>query len=136
MWQWSGGAFNPLTDTLMCSLVNETGAAPTYTPNIAADEFINVLPAGSILVSAPVTSKTLTQIARKVVLDAADVLFPAVTGSKVDAAIFWIDTGNPATSRLICHYTSVSGFPFTPFGAALIFLLPNSVDKLLSLSDI
>jgi hypothetical protein len=135
-WQWAGGSFNPLTDVLKCSLVNETGVAPVYTPNVATDEFINVLPVGSSLATATLTAKTVTPISRKVVLDAADVQFPVVAGSRVDAAVFWIDTGNPATSRLICHYTSVSGFPFTPVGLALLLLLPNSVDKLLSISDV
>src|SRR5512141_1404501 len=37
------------------------------------------------------------------VLDGGDVTFTAVTGAHVEALVFYIDTGNAATSRLVAY---------------------------------
>lgn len=50
-------------------------------------------------------------------LDAADVTFSAVTGASVEALILYLDTGTPATSRLVAYIdTGVTGLPVTPNG--------------------
>lgn len=49
--------------------------------------------------------------------DGDDVTFTAVTGASVEALIIYIDTGTPATSRLVAYIdTSVTGLPVTPNG--------------------
>lgn len=52
------------------------------------------------------------------VLDGDDVVFSSLTGSAVAAAVLFMDTGDPATSRLIAYLdTGITGLPFTPSGA-------------------
>ena len=54
------------------------------------------------------------------VLDAADVVFESVanTTPQSEALLFWIDTANTATSRLVAWLdTNIDGFPITPDGS-------------------
>lgn len=45
------------------------------------------------------------------------VTFPAVSGDPVEALVIYIDTGTPATSRLVAYLDSdVAGLPITPDG--------------------
>lgn len=50
-------------------------------------------------------------------LDGADVTFTAVSGDPCEAIILFLDTGTPATSRLVAFLdTGVTGLPVTPNG--------------------
>ena len=51
------------------------------------------------------------------VFDAADVTFTAVSGASVEAVVIYIDTGNPATSPLVCY---IDGINVTPSGIDVI----------------
>ena len=69
----------------------------------------------SATVGTPQTigSKTFTNG----VFDGADVTFPTVSGSTVEALVIYIDTGTPTTSPLVAYIdTSVTGLPVTPNG--------------------
>ena len=84
----------------------------TYTYS-AAHQFWSS--ANSAVVGTPQTigSKTFTAG----VFDGADVTFPAVSGSTVEALIIYIDTGSAATSPLVAYIdTGVTGLPVTPNG--------------------
>lgn len=49
--------------------------------------------------------------------DGDNVTFTAVTGDTCEAIIIYIDTGTPATSRLVAYIdTGVTGLPVTPNG--------------------
>lgn len=49
--------------------------------------------------------------------DSDDPTWTAVTGADVEAIVIYIDTGTPATSRLIAYIdTGQTGLPFTPNG--------------------
>lgn len=49
--------------------------------------------------------------------DGDNVTFTAVSGNSVEALVIYIDTGNPATSRLVAYIdTGVTGLPVTPNG--------------------
>lgn len=49
--------------------------------------------------------------------DGDDVSFTAVTGDSVEALVFFIDTGNTATSRLVAYIdTGQTGLPVQPNG--------------------
>ena len=59
-------------------------------------------------------------VATNGVLDADDVVFESVadTTPQSEALLFWIDTGNTATSRLVAWLdTNIDGFPITPDGS-------------------
>jgi hypothetical protein len=52
------------------------------------------------------------------VFDAADSVFPSVTGNSVEAIAIYIDTGVAGTSRLVAYIdTGVTGLPITPNGS-------------------
>lgn len=54
-------------------------------------------------------------------LDGADVTFPSVTGATVEALVLYLDTGTPATSRLVAFIdTGVTGLPVTPNGGDVV----------------
>lgn len=113
---WKEALLQALSDsdlsagTVKAALI-DTG---TYTYS-AADQFLSDLPGGSV-VGTPqtLTSKTFALG----VFDADDVTFPTVTGASVEAIILYIDTGTPATSRLVAFLdTAITGLPVTPSGS-------------------
>jgi hypothetical protein len=103
------GSIAWLSDNIKAVLV-DTG---TYTVNLSTHQFLSDIPSGSrISTSANLGSKT----AVAGVADAADVIFPAVTGATVEALVIYKDTGTPTTSPLIVYMDTASGLPFTPNG--------------------
>jgi hypothetical protein len=83
----------------------------TYTYS-AAHEFQSSL-SGVVGTAQTIGSKTHTNG----VFDGADVTFTAVTGATVEALVIYIDTGTPATSRLVAFIDSgVTNLPVTPNG--------------------
>lgn len=98
-----------LDGTLKAVLID----AADYTYS-AAHDFLDDVAAGA-RVGTPQTlgSKTYTDG----VLDAADVLFPAVTGDPCEAILLYLDSGVEGTSRLVAYIdTGVTGLPVTPSG--------------------
>ena len=85
----------------------------TYTPNLATDTFLSDIPVGArISTSSALTTKTYTAG----VFNSDPASFAAVSGASVEALVMFIDTGNPATSRLVAYIDNAIGFPFTPSG--------------------
>jgi hypothetical protein len=83
----------------------------TYTYS-AAHEFQSSL-SGVVGTAQTIGSKTYTNG----VFDGADVTFPSVTGATVEALVIYIDTGTPATSRLVAFIDAgVTNLPVTPNG--------------------
>lgn len=80
----------------------------------AAHDFLDDLPGGSrVGTDQTLGSKTFTNGN----FDAADATFPAVTGDQCEALIIYIDTGSPATSRLVAYIdTGITGMPVIPNG--------------------
>lgn len=103
-----GGANSSLTGTLKAALVD----TDTYTYS-AAHQFYSSLSAGVVGTPQTIPNKTFVNG----VLDGDDVVFPAVTGASVEALVIYLDTGNPATSRLVAYIdTGATGLPVTPNG--------------------
>ena len=72
------------------------------------DDLSGVLGTPQTLLSVTYTTGTL---------DADNVAFTTVSGGDVSAIVFYIDTGTPATSRLVSyHDTGVTGLPVTANG--------------------
>ncbi len=78
----------------------------------AAHDFEDDL-SGVINSAQTLGTKTLTNGT----FDSADPTWTAVSGATVEAVVIYIDTGTPATSRLIAFIdTGQTGLPFTPNG--------------------
>ena len=106
LWLQSANS-NANSGTVKVALI-DTG---TYTYS-AAHEFQTSL-SGVVGTAQAIGSKTFTDG----LFDGADVTYTAVTGAPVEALVIYIDTGTPATSRLIAYIdTSVTGLPVTPNG--------------------
>jgi len=74
----------------------------------------------SALANTAVANATLTNVTlTNGVLDADDVRFVSVTDTtECEALLFYIDTGNTATSRLVAFMdTNINGLPITPDGS-------------------
>lgn len=85
--------------------------AEEYTYN-AAHEFLSDIPSGGrIAISPALANKTFANG----LFDADNVSIPSVTGDQSEIIVLFIDTGNPATSRLIAYFdTGVTGLPVLP----------------------
>lgn len=99
-----------------------------YVRNIATDEFLSSITAGQrvAMTAADLASKTFADG----VLDGADVVYTALTGSAVSQIVVVKYTGADATSRLILNYDDVSGFPFTPSGLDVTLQWSNGATKM------
>lgn len=83
----------------------------TYTYN-AAHDFLDDL-SGVVGTAQTIANTTVTAG----VFDGDDVTFTAVSGASVEALVIYIDTGTPATSRLVAYIDSgQTGMPVTPNG--------------------
>lgn len=84
-----------------------------YTYN-AAHDFLDDVPAiARVATSATIGSVTIAGG----LVDAADFVFPTVSGDPSEAIIFYLHTGVEATSRLLFYFdTSIAGIPVTPNG--------------------
>ena len=114
---------NWMTDTIKVVLV-DTGA---YTPQTSVHQYLSDI-ASSARIAGPVTltSKATTGGAA----DAADVTFPSVTGSSIEAIIIYADTGVEATSPLIAYIDTATGLPITPNGGDIIVTWDNGTNKI------
>ena len=83
----------------------------TYTYS-ASHQFLTSL-TGVVGTAQTLGSKTFTNGT----FDAADVTFTSVSGSTVEALVFYIDTGTAGTSRLVAFIDAgQTGLPVTPNG--------------------
>ena len=90
----------------------------TDTPVPATDDFYNDISAGLVgALSDALTSVTVGVVAVGVV-DAADdsPAWTALSGNSIESISLINDTGNAATSDLICYFDTASGLPLTPNG--------------------
>jgi hypothetical protein len=80
-----------------------------YTYSSAHDFLDDVAAGAREEISAALGSKTFTDG----VFDCVDGSFPSTTGDPCEAVYVFVDTGNAATSNLICYYDTASGLPVT-----------------------
>jgi len=99
----------------------------TYTVS-AEHQYISQV-SGIIARSANFTNKTNVGG----ILDADDAVFSSVTGTTGEAVIIFKDTGNDATSILICYIDSGTGLPVTPNGNNIIVCWSNTTNKILKI---
>ena len=90
------------------------------------------LDVSTVVLGAPVTlaNKTITAG----VFDADDAPFGAISaGGVAQGVVLYRDTGNVATSPLICYLDEVTGFPFTTNGSDVNVTWSNGSAKIISL---
>ncbi|CAM4266792.1 DUF2190 domain-containing protein [Comamonas aquatilis] len=118
-----GASINLATDTIKAALVPDSY---TYTET---HEYLNQL--GTIVGAAvELTGKTVVGG----VFDADDPAFGALAaGSTVKAVVLFKDTGNPATSPLVCYLDVITGFPFSTNGGTVSANWSDGSAKILSL---
>ena len=98
-------------ETSAVKLMLVDAADYTYDP---AHEFQSSVPiAAREEISAAMTGKTILNG----LFDADDVVWPTASGDPCELVIAFIDTGTPATSRLIAIWDTATGLPVTPNGA-------------------
>lgn len=103
-----GASNTDLNDGTVKVALVDTG---TYTYS-AAHEFLDDL-SGVVGTAQTIANTTVTNG----VFDGDNVTFTAVSGNSAEALVFYIDTGNSATSRLVTYLdTGQTGLPVTPNG--------------------
>jgi hypothetical protein len=106
-----GGAnVNLITGVVKVCLVAD---GYTYDPT---HEFLSDIPTlDQAAISGALTGKAVTDLGA---FQSANGYFTAVTSSEDKALVLFVDTGVPATSRLIAYIdTGVTGLPVTPAGS-------------------
>lgn len=101
------GEIDLLSDTIKIVLI-DTGTVP-YSTSL---EFLSDVSAAVVGSAVTLSSKTTTDG----VFDAANVSFTAVSGSSVEGAWIYKDTGSAATSPLLSWFDTASGLALTPNG--------------------
>lgn len=106
-------------------------ATSGYTPNTATHRNVSDVGSGNIVArSSAFASKTETGG----VFDAADITFPAVTGSACAYIILYINNGGvDSTSRLIGIIDTATGLPVTPNGGDISVTWDNGSNKIFKL---
>ena len=102
-----------------------------YTPNLATDQFLSDVPAGSRTApSSALVSKTVTAG----VADAGDVTYSAVPiDDPQEYVVIYQDTTVEGTSRLIALIDTATGLPVTPNGGDIIVQWSSGADKIFKL---
>lgn len=114
------------TDTFKVVLIHTA----SYAVNLATDEFYSsVAYAARVGIGTALTAKTTYAG----VADADDVTFTALTGSSVEAALIYKDSGVEATSPLIAYIDTLTGIPYTPTGLNLIVTWSSGSSKIFKL---
>jgi len=99
-----------------------------YAVDIAADEYLADLPAGTVLASLVLTGKT---VGAKGAFSADASTFPSVAaGESVGAILIYRDTGFVNDSALIYYSDDSVGLPITGDGDDVVIQWPSPIFKL------
>jgi len=110
------GEINWASDTIKLSLMEDT-----YTPNQASQDYWSQISSeecsGTGYTTKTLANKAVTEddANNKSIADADDITWTGLNVGTVKGAVIWKDTGNPATSPLIC-WIDTGGFPITTNG--------------------
>lgn len=118
------GSIAILTDDIKLCFVD----AGVYTPNLAADDFLNDI-ASVIATSGNFSTKT----SAAGVFDADDVVVSTVSGAQFEYVVIYKDTTVSSTSPLIALIDTATGLPFTPTGNNITVSWDNGANKIFKL---
>ena len=126
-----GGELNLSSNVVTIALVD----TDVYTFS-ASHEFRSSVPNTSVVATANLTSKTITDG----VFDAADVEFPFVTGANCEALILYHNTGDAendgnrqADSRLVVYIDTATGLPILPNGGNITVKFSDGASKIFAI---
>jgi len=120
------GSIAWLTDDIKAVLVDSAD----YTVDLDNDQFLSdIAVAGRVKTSDNLTTKTSTDG----VAGADSVVFALVTGDQAEAIVLYKDTGDAATSPLLCYLDSAVGLPVTPGGGNIRVDWNTGPDKIFRL---
>lgn len=101
-----------------------------YFPNLITDEFLSTVSPFVVNSAMELTNKTVV----RGVFDADDVTWARVAaGGVVKGVVLFKDTGEPATSPLLCYIDAITGFPVTTNGSDITVQWDNGAFKIFSL---
>jgi hypothetical protein len=96
-----------------------------YSVDLAADEYLTDIPAGSVVSSVPLTGKS---VGDGLAFDADDVTFASVAaGVTVGAIVLYRDTGFANSSPLIYYTDAAAGLPAVGDGDDVVVLWPTPI---------
>jgi hypothetical protein len=102
-------------DVIKGLFVDHTDITPLVDTHDAMDDITAAgrVPAEASAVTLGARTTTGTS---KAVIDAADMVFTALTGDQVESFLLYKDTGTESTSPLCCFWDTATGLPLTPNG--------------------
>jgi hypothetical protein len=116
---------NYLTATFKAVLVRND-----YPQNLAVDEFLSDISAYVLGTAVALTGVSITDG----IFDANDAVFPLVpAGDTAEGVVIYLDTGNPATSRLLHYIDQITSFPVATTGGNITVQWDNGAYKIFSL---
>lgn len=120
------GEIDLLNDTIKVSAIDTAD----YTVSLSAHQFFSTIAGAAVIASATLTGKSVTSGA----FDADNGQLATVTGDEFEALVIWKDTGDPATSPLICYIdTATSGLPYTPTGGGIEIVWSDGSSKIFAI---
>lgn len=120
------GQIDWMSDDIRLVLVNLN----LYVPNFVTDEFLDDIdPFARVDTSDPLIGKDATSG----VADAEDPTLTTVTGVEFHAVVFYQDSGDAATSRLICFWDTAVGLPYSPTGGNITLTFSEDANKIFRL---
>jgi hypothetical protein len=84
--------------------------------NVSTNEFLSDIPAPARIATSGAIA-TGTRAISDGAFSCDDVVHATVSGSQVDAVVYYFDTGSAATSRLLFMADDYTGLPYTPNGS-------------------
>jgi hypothetical protein len=118
-----------VNDAIKAVLV-QTGAGH-YIVDTANDQFLSAIASGDRIATVALAGKATLGNG---VCDSSDPTFSAVPAGVADGAIvLYLDTGNPATSRLIAYIDTATGLPVTPGGGDILITWDNGANRIFKL---
>ena len=101
-----------------------------YVVDLVNDDFYDdVTAAGRVAVSGNFAAKTFAAG----VVDADNIVFGAVAGDVCESLTCFMDTGNEATSPVICNIDDAAGLPVDPNGGDINVTWDNGANKIFKL---
>jgi len=126
-----GGELNLSSNVVTLALVD----TDVYTFS-TSHEFRSSVPNTAVVATANLNSKTITDG----VFDAADAVFPFVTGANCEALIIYHNTGDAendgnrqADSRLVVYIDTASGLPILPNGGDITVKFSDGASKIFAI---
>lgn len=120
------GLIDWLSDDIKCVVCSSA-----YTANQVTDHYLSAIAAGARLAtSANMANKSMSLG----VADCDNFLFSGFNAASDGTQLVWyVDSGNPSTSILLCRYDTMPGLPVVPQGADVLVVVPNDANKLFKL---